>query len=100
MTKVRPPGVAHSLLTRSPMKVFSSAVLFTCLAMGSLTYGQTPEQSTPPQKSGDASKVTVTGCLTKGEGANDYSITDQKTGQKVPFTGPSQIDKYVNQTVD
>jgi hypothetical protein len=93
-----PPGVARSLLQRAPMKVFSSAVLFTCLALGSATYGQTPEQSTP-QKSSDATKVTVTGCLTKGDGANEYSITDQKTGQKVPFSGPSQIDKYVNQTV-
>ena len=80
------------------MRLLPSAVLVTCLALGGLAYGQSSDQ-TPPQKSGDPSKVTVTGCLTKGAGSNDYTITDQKTGAKVPFAGPAQIDKYLNQTV-
>jgi len=81
------------------MKLFPSLALFACLALGSLAYGQDPPQGTPPQKSSDASKVTVTGCLTKGTSANEYVITDQKSGEKVPFAGPAQLEKYVNQTV-
>ena len=45
------------------------------------------------------SKVTVTGCLTKGSGTNEYQVSDSKTGEKIPFTAPAQLDKYVNQTV-
>jgi hypothetical protein len=43
--------------------------------------------------------MTVTGCLTKGASAGQYTITDQKTGEKTPIAGPDQLDKYVNQTV-
>jgi hypothetical protein len=35
----------------------------------------------------------------KGTAASQYMVTDQKTGEKVPFAGPAQLDKYVNQTV-
>lgn len=28
-----------------------------------------------------------------------YVITDQKSGDKLPFNGPPQLDKFVNQTV-
>jgi len=59
--------------------------------------GQQPQQpQTPPS---DSSKVSVTGCLTKGVSNGEYVIADQKTGAKVPFAGPAQLDKYVNQTV-
>ena len=82
------------------MKLFSSVVLLAGLALGSLAYGQDPAQTTPPpQKQSNAPKVSVTGCLMKGTEAAQYVITDQKTGEKVPFSGPSQLDKYVNQTV-
>jgi hypothetical protein len=82
------------------MKLLSSVVIPACLALASLAYGQDPPQGTPtPQKSGDASKVSVTGCLTKGTNANEYLVTDQKTGEKLPFAGPAQLDKYLNQTV-
>jgi hypothetical protein len=43
--------------------------------------------------------MTVTGCLTKGASAGQYTITDQKTGEKTPIAGPDELDKYVNQTV-
>ena len=83
------------------MRLLSSAVLLAFLALGSIAYAQDPSQTTPPPqpKQSDTPKVTVTGCLTKGAGATDYLITDQKSGEKVPFTGPAQLDKYVNQTV-
>jgi hypothetical protein len=68
--------------------------------MGTFAYAQNPSQTTPPaEKSGDASKVSITGCLTKGAAASEYLITDQQSGEKVPFTTPAQLDKYLNQTV-
>jgi hypothetical protein len=92
--------MAPSLLAMSPMKLLSSVVLVGGLALGSFAYAQSPSQPTPPrEKSGDASKVSITGCLTKGTVASEYLITDQKSGEKVPFTTPAPIDKYVNQTV-
>ena len=81
------------------MKVFCSMVLLTGLALGNIAYGQSPSQDTPPQKQSDASKVSVTGCLTKGTAAGLYTITDQKTGEKTPIAGPDQLEKYLNQTV-
>jgi hypothetical protein len=81
------------------MKLFCSIVLLTGLALGNIAYGQSPSQDTPPQKQSDASKVSVTGCLTKGSAAGLYTITDQKTGEKTSIAGPDQLDKYLNQTV-
>ena len=74
-------------------------LLLTGLALGSIAYGQSPSQATPPQGPSDAGKMTVTGCLTKGAAAGQYTITDQKTGEKTPIAGPDQLDKYLNQTV-
>ena len=82
------------------MKLFSSIVLLAGLALGSVAYGQDPAQTPPSsQKPSDAPKVSVTGCLIKGTEASQYMIADQKTGEKVPFAGPPQLDKYLNQTV-
>jgi hypothetical protein len=80
------------------MKLFP-AVLLASMALGTLAHAQNPAQTTPPQIPSDAPKVSVTGCLTKGAAANDYLVTDTKSGAKVPFAGPAQLDKYVNQTV-
>jgi hypothetical protein len=75
-------------------------VILTGLAPGNIAYGQDPSQSTPPQKPSATPKVSVTGCLAKGAAAGGYTIRDQKTGENVPFAGPSaQLDKYLNQTV-
>jgi hypothetical protein len=81
------------------MKLFPSMLLLTGLALGSVAYGQDPSQAAPPQGPSDAGKMTVTGCLTKGATAGQYTITDQKTGEKTPIAGPDQLDKYLNQTV-
>jgi hypothetical protein len=86
------------------MRILSSIVLVGGLAMGSFAYAQdpprTPPQTPPPaEKSGDASKVSLTGCLTKGATAGEYSITDQKSGEKVSFSAPAQLEKFLNQTV-
>ena len=82
------------------MKLFSSVVLLAGLALGSVAYGQDPAQTTPPpQKQSNAPKVSVTGCLSKGATPSEYVITDQKTGEKVPFSAPVELDKYLNQAV-
>src|SRR4051794_14522576 len=83
------------------MRLLSSAVFLALLAVGSIAYAQDPGQTTPPSqpKQSDAPKVSVTGCLTKGGGTGEYLITEQKSGEKVPFNGPVQLDKFVNQTV-
>src|SRR6516164_1835143 len=81
------------------MKLFSSALLVTGLALGSIAYGQNPSQPTPPQGPSDSPKTTVTGCLTKGAAAGQYTLTDQKTGERTPIAAPDLLDKYMNQTV-
>lgn len=61
---------------------------------------QTPGAAGSQQPQAEAgSTASVTGCLTKGSDAGSYVITDQKTGDKYPFSGPAQLDKFVNQTV-
>jgi hypothetical protein len=95
--------LADSLLTISPMKLtLSSAILSAGLILSSAAHAQKPGQSAPPpsqeKQDSDTPKVSVTGCLTKGSGTN-YQIADQKSGEKLAFPGPAQLDKYVNQTV-
>ena len=70
--------------------------------MGTAAYAQDQGQSAPPQQkqqSADPPKVSITGCLTKGTSDGAYVIADQTSGEKVPFTGPVQLDRFVNQTV-
>ena len=43
--------------------------------------------------------MSITGCLTKGMSEGAYVIADETSGQKVPFSGPAQLDRFVNQTV-
>jgi uncharacterized protein YdeI (BOF family) len=56
-----------------------------------------PSQQREP--SDDSRSVTLIGCLAKGSAADQYVITDQKSGEKVTFGGPTQLDKFLNQTV-
>ncbi|MES1261632.1 MAG: hypothetical protein ABUS49_07850, partial [Acidobacteriota bacterium] len=49
--------------------------------------------------SDDSRSLTLTGCLAKGSGADQYVITDQKSDEKVTFGGPTQLDQFLNQTV-
>jgi hypothetical protein len=81
------------------MKLFSSTLLLAGFALGSIAYGQTPSQATPPQGPSDTAKATVTGCLTKGASAGQYTITDPKTGEKTTIAGPEELEKYLNKTV-
>jgi hypothetical protein len=80
------------------MKLFSSTLLLAGLSLASIAYGQDP-QTAPAQSPSDTPKTSVTGCLTKGAAAGQYTITDQKTGDKTPIAGPEQLEKFLNQTV-
>ncbi|HWB98799.1 MAG TPA: hypothetical protein VG672_18950 [Bryobacteraceae bacterium] len=61
--------------------------------------GQERPSSPPPSQQRSDSPKSVTGCLTKAGGANQYAVADSKSGEKVTFTGPETLDKYVKQTV-
>ena len=92
------------------MKKLSRSAMFTVfLGMGIVAFAQTPRpRATPPAQQEDPSapapqaggeSMTVTGCLMKGTGAGEYAITDSKSGEKIAFAAPDQLQKYVNQTV-
>ncbi|SRR5579883_2540842 len=91
-------------------RFFASALLCACATFTGVGFAQnqTPDQqqSAPqaapqaaPSQQSAGSAVSITGCLTKGAADGAYVITDQKTGEKYPFSGPPQLDKFVNQTV-
>jgi hypothetical protein len=84
------------------MKLIYSALLTAVLALGTAAYAQDqkqPGQQQGKQQPSDASKTSYTGCLTKGTSDGNYVITDQASGEKVPFAGPAQLDRFLNQTV-
>jgi hypothetical protein len=62
--------------------------------------GRTPDAQQPDSPDGgQGQRVSVTGCLAKGTQANQYVITDSSSHEKYSFPGPTQLDRYVNQTV-
>jgi hypothetical protein len=94
------------------MKHLSLTALFTAFAaLGTLSFAQAPaQQRRPPAQQADpggdpaaateGGSLTVTGCLMKGTSANEYSITDAKSGEKYTFGAPDQLQRYLNQTVE
>jgi hypothetical protein len=60
-----------------------------------------PQSPRPQQQeqSDDSRPTTVIGCLAKGATPEHYILTENKSGQKLSFTGPNQLDKFLNQTV-
>ena len=87
-------------------RFFASALLFACATFTGVGFAQnqTPDQPpaaprAAPSQQSEGSAVSITGCLTKGSADGSYVIADQKTGEKYPFSGPAQLDKFVNQTV-
>lgn len=84
------------------MKILYSALFTAVLALSATAYARDQNQSAPPQEKrqpADAPKKTVTGCLTKGMNEGSYVIADQESGEKLTFSGPAQLDRFVNQTV-
>src|SRR5205807_855153 len=39
-------------------------------------------------------ETTVTGCLTKGAGQAQYILKDDKTGNEMTVTGPSELEQH------
>jgi hypothetical protein len=84
------------------MKLLSTALFAAFLTLGTAAYAQDQGQTPPSQQKrepSDAPKTSITGCLTKGTSDGSFVITDQSSGEKVPFSGPAQLEKYINQTV-
>ena len=93
------------------MKHLSLTALFTAFAtLGTISFAQAPPQQRrppaqqaepgdPPGAAAEGSPLTLTGCLMKGTSANEYSITDSKSGEKYTFGAPDQLQRYLNQTV-
>ncbi len=86
--------------------IFSAGVVSMCISLGTFAYaqepgGRPPAQRQPPdqREQNEAQPASYTGCLTKGTGAGQYMIADQKTGERVVFGASEKIEKYVNQTV-
>jgi hypothetical protein len=92
------------------MKKLSTSAMFTVfIGLGIAAFAQNPNQRTPPSQQPPQSEqneqaadqpMTLTGCLMKGEQPEEYSVTDNKSGEKVSFAAPEQVLKYVNQTVE
>lgn len=80
--------------------LFVSAFLF--LSVGALSYAQEPppRPAQPQDPKSEVTPVKLTGCLTKGNQAQAYSITDETSGEKVMFSGPAKLDSYLNQVVE
>jgi hypothetical protein len=90
-------------------KLIRPAMFTVFIGLGIAAFAQNPSQRTPPSQQrpqaepndADAGQpMTVTGCLMKGASADQYAITDQKSGEKISFAAPDQLQKYLNQTVE
>ena len=57
-------------------------------------YAQAPDKPANP-----AGEVTITGCLKQGSSAQQFMITDDKTGQSYTVAGAEKLSSHVNQTV-
>ena len=56
-------------------------------------YAQAPDRPASP-----SGEMTITGCLKQGSSAQQFTITDDKTGQSYTVSG-SELASHVNQTV-
>jgi hypothetical protein len=83
--------------------------MFTAfIGLGIAALAQNPNQRTPPpqqptpneqNEQAGGQPMTLTGCLMKGEKPEEFAITDNKSGEKISFAAPEQLQKYLNQTV-
>jgi hypothetical protein len=78
------------------MKTLLPLTLSIFLA-GAVYAQQNPPPPPPDQQQAD---TTVTGCLTKGENAGQYMVTESKSGHKFTFSGSQRLDSYLNHTVE
>ena len=57
-------------------------------------YAQEPDKPANP-----AGEIVVTGCLKQGSSAQQFMITDEKTGETYTVAGADTLATHVNQTV-
>jgi hypothetical protein len=92
-------------------KLFTSVMFTVFIGLGIAAFAQNPNQRTPPSQQppqptqgepeqAGGQPMTLTGCLMKGEKPEEFAITDSKSGEKVSFAAPEQLQKYLNQTVE
>ena len=67
--------------------------------MGMAAFGHEPSQEKSQPQQQDSS-ITLQGCLTKGAEEQQYLLTNESSGRKLAFGGPSKLDEYLNQTVE
>ena len=48
----------------------------------------------PALQQEDKANSSLSGCLSKGERAGEYVLTDEKTGQKTIVVGPTDLEKH------
>lgn len=87
-------------------RIFLPLTFSVLVGMGSVAMAQNPSQRAPRQQqpsqqedSANGQAVTVIGCLAKGTAPDEFVITENKSGQKLAFGGPNQLEKYLNQTI-
>jgi hypothetical protein len=89
-------------------RLFLPLTFSVLIGLGSVAMAQNPNPRTPRSQqpsqeqadpAGDGQAVTVIGCLSKGTTPDQFVITESKSGQKLTFGAPNQLEKYLNQTV-
>jgi hypothetical protein len=80
-------------------KILMGAIASTVL-MGMAAFGQEPSPEKKQPQQGEDSSITLQGCLTKGAEEQQYLLTNESSGRKLAFGGPSKLDEYLNQTVE
>jgi hypothetical protein len=53
----------------------------------------------PDKPAGPGGEVTITGCLKQGASAQQFTITDDKTGETYTVAGADTLASHVNHTV-
>jgi hypothetical protein len=49
-----------------------------------------------PESNNLQKETSMTGCLNKGGGSGEYTLTDDKTGQKTTVMGTSELEKHAS----
>jgi hypothetical protein len=75
------------------MKLF--VPLTFCLLMGA-AFAQDPP---PTQTQRSDNSLTIVGCLSRGTGEGQYTISDSENGQKITFITSQPMESYLNHTV-
>ena len=80
------------------MKSTASCIASVAFLLAGILLAQEPPKESSNVKS--QQETTLTGCLNKGSSQGQYVLTDQKTGDKTPVNGTSDLEQHsANHTV-